>query len=325
MESGANIGSGGYRHEVVSHDVDEFACSQPNWSLRYEQISTGRFLGKLQFLQFEGMRMVCESTTCATWQRGQLGAGNIGFAMPVALNGHGSFNGQPLTRDTVMIGRSETLDLCLPADSTLIGIVVDAELLERLWEHLYQKRMSSWIDRQVVVQARPGLADLIRSIHLKVMADVDTATPPPQSPTISTRTRDAVLVEWLEALPARITAEGLASGEARRRVVSKACELIHGHDGEPLSILQVCDFVGASPSKLEYCFRSVLGIAPAKYMRAMRLNGVKRELRRGQGESVQDVAARWGFWHHGEFAAAYRRQFGELPSQTLGGVKRQDQ
>jgi len=57
----------------------------------------------------------------------------------------------------------------------------------------------------------------------------------------------------------------------------------------------------------------------------MRLNGVKRELRRGQGESVQDVAARWGFWHHGEFAAAYRRQFGELPSQTLGGVKRQDQ
>ena len=27
----------------------------------------------------------------------------------------------------------------------------------------------------------------------------------------------------------------------------------------------------------------------------------------------------------GEFAAAYRRQFGELPSQTLGGVKRQDQ
>ena len=48
MESGANIGSGGYRHEVVSHDVDEFACSQPNWSLRYEQISTGRFLGKLQ-------------------------------------------------------------------------------------------------------------------------------------------------------------------------------------------------------------------------------------------------------------------------------------
>ena len=70
-----------------------------------------------------------------------------------------------------------------------------AELLERLWEHLYQKRMSSWIDRQVVVQARPGLADLIRSIHLKVMADVDTATPPPQSTTISTRTRDAVLVE----------------------------------------------------------------------------------------------------------------------------------
>ena len=33
--------------------------------------------------------------------------------------------------------------------------------------------------------------------------------------------------------------------------------------------------------------------------------------------SVQDTAARWGFWHGGQFADDYRRQFDELPSQTL--------
>jgi AraC-like DNA-binding protein len=32
---------------------------------------------------------------------------------------------------------------------------------------------------------------------------------------------------------------------------------------------------------------------------------------------VHDVATRWGFWNLGEFAADYRRQFGELPSETL--------
>ena len=73
--------------------------------------------------------------------------------------------------------------------------------------------------------------------------------------------------------------------------------------------------------KLNDCFQEALGTSPLKYLRAVRLNGVRRELRMG-APSVQDVAARWGFWHHGEFAAAYRRQFGELPSQTLGGVKR---
>ncbi|MCK5375915.1 MAG: helix-turn-helix domain-containing protein, partial [Acidobacteria bacterium] len=32
---------------------------------------------------------------------------------------------------------------------------------------------------------------------------------------------------------------------------------------------------------------------------------------------VTDVANNWGFWHMGQFAADYRKMFGELPSQTL--------
>jgi AraC family ethanolamine operon transcriptional activator len=35
--------------------------------------------------------------------------------------------------------------------------------------------------------------------------------------------------------------------------------------------------------------------------------------------SVREIARRWGFWHTGEFAADYRRLFGELPSETLHG------
>jgi AraC family ethanolamine operon transcriptional activator len=31
---------------------------------------------------------------------------------------------------------------------------------------------------------------------------------------------------------------------------------------------------------------------------------------------VQDIAARWGFWHLSHFANDYRRMFGELPSET---------
>jgi AraC family ethanolamine operon transcriptional activator len=48
----------------------------------------------------------------------------------------------------------------------------------------------------------------------------------------------------------------------------------------------------------------------------VRLNGVRRELR-STAATVQDAAARWGFWHLGQFSRDYKRQFGELPSQTL--------
>lgn len=305
-----------WHHAVISHDTDEFARAQPNWALHYEQISSGCFTGRLQHVQLPGLRMVYEQASCALWQRGELDAAHIGFALPIGLAGHSTFNGQPLEADSIMIGRTERLDVCMPAGAGLIAVVVDADLLGALWEQLYQKPLSAWIDRQVVVTARPGLAEELRRLHLRALSDVEAAPALLNDPVAVMQLRDAILIEWVEALPTKVGTDELASGEARKRVVDRACELMLSQRDVPMTILQVCDRIGASPRKLEYCFSSVLGIAPAKYMRAARLNGVRRELRRGGG-AVQDVAARWGFWHMSEFAAAYKRQFSELPSQTL--------
>jgi AraC family ethanolamine operon transcriptional activator len=52
------------------------------------------------------------------------------------------------------------------------------------------------------------------------------------------------------------------------------------------------------------------------YLRSLRLNAVRRELLAGTCCRVQEVAARWGFWSLSQFAADYRRQFGERPSDT---------
>jgi AraC family ethanolamine operon transcriptional activator len=56
------------------------------------------------------------------------------------------------------------------------------------------------------------------------------------------------------------------------------------------------------------------------YFKASRLNAVRQELKAAPaGTPVQAIARRWGFWHTGEFAADYRRLFGDLTSQTLNG------
>ncbi|MCP4898634.1 MAG: helix-turn-helix domain-containing protein [bacterium] len=53
-----------------------------------------------------------------------------------------------------------------------------------------------------------------------------------------------------------------------------------------------------------------------------RLDGVRKELlRSGAKLKIADTANNWGFWHVGQFAADYRRHFGELPSQTLDRVR----
>jgi AraC family ethanolamine operon transcriptional activator len=60
-------------------------------------------------------------------------------------------------------------------------------------------------------------------------------------------------------------------------------------------------------------------LSPLAYFKASRLNAVRQELKAGYAgtTTVREIAQRWGFRHTGEFAADYRRLFGELPSETF--------
>jgi AraC family ethanolamine operon transcriptional activator len=129
--------------------------------------------------------------------------------------------------------------------------------------------------------------------------------------------RDTLLIEWIEVIPERVDASTLPTVAARRQLVNLACELMLAQPDEPLSMLALCGKVGASRRKLTYCFQDVLGTSPMQYLRAVRLNGVRRALRAGEAAAVQDAAARWGFFHMGQFSLDYKKQFGELPSATL--------
>lgn len=300
-------------------DVDDLASAQPDWSLEYEQLSLGTFEGRLHLVQLPQVTLVCESASRATRQRGQIGAGHIGFAMCLSPAGSGRFHGRKVDGDTIMIGRGDDLDLTLREDYRLLAIVVSIDLLRALWEQLYGKPWSSWLDHKITVQARAGLADFVRSTHLRALETVMEQAELLSIPQPVTQLRDAVLIEWLESIPAMVDVGDLHNIETRRRIVDRACEVVLGSPDQQMTMLEVCRQVGSSPRRLELCFRDVLGISPHKYLRAVRLCGARRELKRlvGTDARVHDVAARWGFWHTSAFSADYKQQFGESPSLTL--------
>lgn len=311
----------GWKWATLTDDVDGHAQAQPDWDQVYEQLSGGRFSGWVQHVQLPGVRLVHETSNQALRQRGDLGSGAYGFAMPVVQGGHAIFNGQRVGSDAVMVGRSDELDLCTPRNFSLIAVVVDAGLLGQLWERMYQKPLSSWMDAQLVLSASPAVAEVLRRLHLCAIATVCDGEFGAQDQHALNHLRDEILMEWLEALPERVNTSELSRVAARKKLVDMACELMLACANEPPSMLEVCQRVGASRRKLNYCFQDVLGSNPVKYLRAVRLNGVRRNLREGR-TSVQDVAADWGFWHMGQFARDYKQQFGELPSITLRDARR---
>ncbi|ROS52573.1 AraC-like DNA-binding protein [Frigoribacterium sp. PhB24] len=122
------------------------------------------------------------------------------------------------------------------------------------------------------------------------------------------------------------TASGDVLGaSARRSRLDAALEYIDAHAGRPISAVDVAEAVGVSARVLQSTFQRQLGHTPTAHLRGVRLRRAHDELARLEGlpgETVAAVARRWGFAHLGRFSARYAREFGERPSDTLGGAGR---
>ena len=75
-----------------------------------------------------------------------------------------------------------------------------------------------------------------------------------------------------------------------------------------------------SPRGLQDAFVRILGTSPTRYLRGLRMEGVRADLQKADptaGDTVLAISHRWGFVHPARFAASYRDEFGEYPAETL--------
>ena len=113
-----------------------------------------------------------------------------------------------------------------------------------------------------------------------------------------------------------------AAPRFRNRAMNRALKIMNEHDEPSPSIEALSTMVGASWTTLERAFKNEFGVAPKQYVKSKRLAAVKSELiKTGPDAVISNVAHRWGFRHMSSFAKDYRKQFGELPSETLGHLK----
>jgi AraC family ethanolamine operon transcriptional activator len=104
----------------------------------------------------------------------------------------------------------------------------------------------------------------------------------------------------------------------RLPIVRRIDAFMRANLGEPLMLHDLCVEARASERAVEYAFRDIYGVGAKQYLKLLRLNRVRHDLRTLPPDiaTVTDTAGRYGFWHMGHFAVAYRRLFGETPRQT---------
>ena len=151
---------------------------------------------------------------------------------------------------------------------------------------------------------------------------------------VATGDGDRGLSLWKEVFNTDLASHvvGILNGESatpritgpvfRAGAMNRAVEILGGYRQFPINIEALCTMVGASWATLQRAFAEEFGVTPSSYIKSRRLAAVQSELiKKGPEVIISDVANRWGFWHMGSFASDYRKQFGELPSETLRRLK----
>ena len=122
----------------------------------------------------------------------------------------------------------------------------------------------------------------------------------------------------LEFLSGKNVAETSAPRTFRASALRMTIEWLEATNELPLTVMELCQKTGFSAPTIYRAFMEEFGIGPKRYLQVKRLTGVRRDLKSECTEqTITDIANRWGFWHMGTFAAEYKTQFGELPSETL--------
>jgi AraC family ethanolamine operon transcriptional activator len=109
------------------------------------------------------------------------------------------------------------------------------------------------------------------------------------------------------------------AAQSRDRAIKATIEYIQASPDKALTIEAICHSTGIHKRTLQRTFMDMYGVTPKYYLQVHRLNNVYKKLQKSRPETtkITDVALDQGYWHMSQFAADYRRLFGELPSTTL--------
>ncbi|MCZ2290612.1 MAG: helix-turn-helix domain-containing protein [Burkholderiales bacterium] len=303
---------------TANHDADEAAQRLHAWDQTYRQLTPGRFEGLTTDFWFEPMQLFRERSNRRIHQAGRSWSGSVTFGILLSIDGPVRFCGQAMDLDSMMmLSGTDELDLVTSPMLDIVGIAIPQDRLT--WLDASGRGAGERGPMNRLLRLRPAAAARLREVMQSIFDTIEADPSRLSAAAVREQVRDDVIdalaaATWqgvVEAAPGRRHLN-------RRSVVQRATEHVLAHRGEPVSVEQLCECVKVSRRSLQYAFEHTLGISPLEYLRVARLHGVRRELKstpRGTA-SIQDVAARWGFWHLGHFTTHYRQLFGCRPSET---------
>lgn len=306
-------------HSSSFNDVDEQALYIRGWNQNYEQISAGSFTGYIEELWINHIQFINEYANQSVHQIGTCWENSCCFIIPLQQNGHALFQNKIMTINTPMIlHANEVLDYRTSTQQHAIGIVLNNDILIQLSslrgcqaiERLLKKDKTLSFDQSHLPKLKQSLTQLFQMSKSELFYS-------------NHLNRNYILEHIFSLLFSSFQIDQENAHELKipsyRKIVNKTKELIMNDPSLPPTISEICRQLGVSQRTLQICFHEIMDACPKQYLKAIRLNQVRRCLKQADPmqHTIQDIAFNWGFWHASHFTASYKAMFGELPSQTF--------
>ena len=301
-----------------SHDVDEQATLLQGWQQDYVQLSAGAFEGRFVEARLAQTHLFVEDTSRRLLQRGARPAERLALGVPLSLGrgpvsfcGHTDWQGPGRDAHFCSFSGAEGFEFMTPEGLSMAGLDLPLSGLLALATEEEQPALQRLAAQAGLHCADPaGLRALQEQLScaLQLIAALPARLDDDRA---CAQLQQALMSNVLALLPGSRTP---AAPHRAAQLVARAQAFVRDDPETPHTVATLCQSLGVSRRTLQAAFQQVTGLAPAAFLRTVRLAGARRTLK--EARSVAEAATQWGFWHLGLFAQDYRELYGELPSQT---------
>jgi len=179
------------------------------------------------------------------------------------------------------------------------------------------RHIKQYLENGFIVAGPPSLW----TVHLAYALDYAVENVAAAGDTSAT---DQILGQYLYLLCCQDLATRVQSRDTNQQYAAVPLKLkvaenyVIAHVNRAPSVEEVAAAAQLSVRNLHTLFVKFRGMSPGAFIREQRLMGIRAALLgAGTGATVSDIVTAWNYQNFGNFAAAYRKHFGELPSETL--------
>lgn len=309
----------GYR-PIACVDASELSKQMPGWSFEFTQLSPGALAANGGVVALNCVLVAQLTLDQTLLRRGHAPHGSVAVLIPGSASSQAFVRGRRLEpAQCIAMTDGACVEVITRRDYVDVALAVDLQAWRGQSQWLSECALAtgrgSWVARPAplwINRMRQTVRWLFRAIQ-----DYPQAM---SRPDVRASLADQFVTAMADFGSERTDTERPArDARVQQRIaVERAREYIHGKLAEPLPLSKLCRYAHVQARSLEYGFREITGLSPIAYVKSLRLNAVRRDLSRsGAAEhSISAIALDHGFWHLSQFAADYRKFFGETPTST---------